>query len=115
MNKALVLLAIILAIAGTAVAPEHKDGGADLIITAGLILLLSINFIRSGLRGLLTKKSKDGSRKGSVIALILLIALLASLYRFGPVTTFESIRDWVKSAIEWLKQAADNAGKGRQA
>lgn len=115
MNKGMIVFAIVLLLAGTAIAPHHKDEGADLVIGAFLIAALSINPVRSGLWSLLTRKSKKGSRKGSVIFAALLIIFLVSLFRFGPVTTFEHIVGWFQGAIQWIQDAADHAKEGRRA
>jgi TRAP-type C4-dicarboxylate transport system permease large subunit len=110
MSKLLVLLAIVLFTVGTAVGPEHKSAGAGLTFGALLVFLISINPIRNGL---MNKRRNKSNKKGVVV--ILLVVVLIAAYFFGWAPTFDFISDKLHDFIQWLKNAADSSGKGRQA
>lgn len=103
--------ALVMVVAGLAVASEHKDAGVGLIIAAATLAFLTLEPVRRTAWDTVSKKPS----KGRLVLLVFIAVFVASLVKFGPATTFEHIGYGIQNVYEWLEKVIKGSKDGAKA
>ena len=97
MRSLLLVTAGIFVIVSLAVAKQAQDTAINMLAGAAVLGLLSMEGFRDWLR-----PSNMTGRKLLLLAALILLGV--SMVKFGPVTVFNKISNWIQEAIEGAKK-----------